>query len=359
MMDSMDNQSNKVSYLIDTWDLAAKAGELTQTEWLKSALQTAIRLEFSTIPPYLMALWSIKDQGSPVALAIRGVVQEEMLHMALACNMLVAIGGTPPIAHPLFVPRYPGPLPGDVHHGLRVGLSGLTRDAVKAFMTIERPEGGLDLLGPTDPGLTSDAGTTGIGAFYDTVLRAFRTLKPALSPERQISGPLSWFAVHTLDEVEAAISLIRHQGEGSELDPGEGQDKLTGKSELAHYFRFLEIHEGRTIGLLDNGQWGFTDHPVAWPDVWPVAEVPAGGYDVTKVAPEVAKLLTQFDQRYATLIRQLHDLWATGDHGLLVAAIGTMFTLQEPALALMQIPIPGDPQGRTYGPNFRLPEGTA
>jgi hypothetical protein len=29
---------------------------------LQDALQTAVRLEFSTIPPYLCAQWSIKDE---------------------------------------------------------------------------------------------------------------------------------------------------------------------------------------------------------------------------------------------------------------------------------------------------------
>src|SRR5207244_329121 len=61
-------------------------------EWLELALQSAVSVEFSTIPPYLSALWSIKDQMHPVAASIRDVVQEEMLHMALACNMLTALG---------------------------------------------------------------------------------------------------------------------------------------------------------------------------------------------------------------------------------------------------------------------------
>jgi hypothetical protein len=57
-------------------------------------LQGAVSLEFSTLPPYLSALWSVKDDLSPVAKSIREIAQEEMLHMALACNMLSAIGGS-------------------------------------------------------------------------------------------------------------------------------------------------------------------------------------------------------------------------------------------------------------------------
>src|SRR6267142_746958 len=44
-------------------------------EWLELALQSAVSVEFSTIPPYLSALWSIKDQTHPVAASIRNVVQ--------------------------------------------------------------------------------------------------------------------------------------------------------------------------------------------------------------------------------------------------------------------------------------------
>jgi hypothetical protein len=348
--------------LADGWTEALTAGPQAQMEWLHRALETAIRLEFSTIPPYLTALWSIKDQTSPVALAIRGVVQEEMLHMALACNMLVAIGGTPPIARRDFAPTYPGPLPGGVHPSLIVGLSGLTRDAVEAFMKIERPEADLtDETAELASAARDPAGgkETGIGAFYQSILTAFHTLSPDLSTERQISGPLSWYAVRTLAEVEDAIGLIQHQGEGSPLDPGEGMDKVTGKQELAHFYRFLEIHSGKAIGPVPGstgGLWGFTGEPVLWPDVWPVASVPAGGYDCQKAPADVAALLVEFDQAYGLLLQQLHDLWATGDQGLLVAAIGTMFTMQKPACALMQTPIAGADPVQTYAPNFRVPE---
>src|SRR3954447_18309533 len=35
-------------------------------EWLKSSLQAAVELEMATIPPYLCAMWSIKDPADPV-----------------------------------------------------------------------------------------------------------------------------------------------------------------------------------------------------------------------------------------------------------------------------------------------------
>lgn len=66
--------------------------------WLLDALQAALQLELSTIPPYLYAGWSITGAGpSGVAGTIGQIAREEMRHMALACNLLTAIGGPPDI----------------------------------------------------------------------------------------------------------------------------------------------------------------------------------------------------------------------------------------------------------------------
>ena len=95
-------------------------------KWLKNPLQAAVQLEMATIPPYLCAMWSIKDPADPVR-AIRDIVLEEMSHMGTACNVLTAIGGTPRLNTADVVPTYPGPLPGGVHTDLIVSLSGLAR----------------------------------------------------------------------------------------------------------------------------------------------------------------------------------------------------------------------------------------
>jgi hypothetical protein len=77
--------------------------EARGTWWLRTSLQRAIELEFSTIPPYLCAMWSIRTgRTDPVYQIIETVVKQEMLHMGLACNMLVAIDGRPRIEHPDF-----------------------------------------------------------------------------------------------------------------------------------------------------------------------------------------------------------------------------------------------------------------
>ena len=85
-------------------------------------LQKAVELEHSTIPPYLTAMFSLKPgTNRRIGELIRSVVNEEMLHMTIAANILIATGGSPQINAPDFVPKYPGPLPMNVGD-LRVGI---------------------------------------------------------------------------------------------------------------------------------------------------------------------------------------------------------------------------------------------
>ena len=111
--------------------------------WLKKMLQFAIELEVSTLPPYLSGLWTINSHPSPVNHMILSIIDEEMVHLGLACNMLTAIGGTPSIYAPFQTREihYPGHLPGGVRPELTVHLAGLSKDYVQnIYMQIEYPE---------------------------------------------------------------------------------------------------------------------------------------------------------------------------------------------------------------------------
>src|SRR5438270_3048701 len=80
---------------------------------LYESLQAAIELEHSTIPLYFAAYLSLLNTPAMafVRSTLRDVFVEEMLHMAIVCNVLNAIGGAPEINKPTFLPQYPGPLP--------------------------------------------------------------------------------------------------------------------------------------------------------------------------------------------------------------------------------------------------------
>lgn len=314
-------------------------------DWLRDSLGAAIKLEFATIPPYLFARWSIKNGAEPAAQFIRVIFREEMLHMGLMCNMLNAIGGAPSLNSASDVPTYPGPLPGGVNPSLIVPLAGLSPQQLDVFLDIELPEHGPVAIAAGEAFPT-------IGAFYSAIQGAFESLQPAFKPDKQLEGPLGLFKVLNLPDVRSAITLIRRQGEGSQTSPED-----MGPGDLAHYYRFKELREGRRLQKhADTGKWEFTGDPIPFPEVWPVVPVPKQGYqhdDVTD--PTVWALIAQFDRAFSTMLDQLQTAWANGNDGALDDAIGTMSSLRSPAVQLMQTPLPGGLGN--YGPCFRLVGG--
>jgi hypothetical protein len=144
---------------------------------LQDALQTAMQLEFSTIPPYLCAQWSINDDPAGVADMIQNIAIQEMLHFALAGNMLNAIGRTPNIANAAFVPKYPThTLPGGIRLRHEVDLKPLSLAQLEVFQEIEKPE-----FRPVALALTERPAT--IGAFYDTIAAGFDKVRPAINAQ--------------------------------------------------------------------------------------------------------------------------------------------------------------------------------
>ena len=143
-------------------------------EGVRAALQTAIELEHSTIPPYLYALYSlVAGTNEAVAAIIKSVVIEEMLHLALAANVLNALGGAPELDRPDLIPRYPGALPGSVESDLVVGLAPCSLAVVHdVFMAIEYPEDAKDF--PTQ--LVEAPGPLTIGQYYRRIKEAIVVL---------------------------------------------------------------------------------------------------------------------------------------------------------------------------------------
>jgi hypothetical protein len=311
--------------------------------WLKDSLQAAIELELSTIPVYLCAMWSIKTQAGTVYDHVKHIVFEEMLHLGLVCNLLTTIGGTPRIAAATTVPKYPGPLPGGVRPNLIVYLAGLTRQMVKeVFMEIEYPQ-----AGPIAFALSTTFPT--IGDFYDAVLDAFVQNAAAITGAKQLTasnnllGELT--AINTLDDARKAIGTIKEQGEGTTQSPN-ATDFGGG---LAHYYKFAEIYHGKKLVKTAAGVWKYEGDPVPFPEVFPVARVPAEGY------PDLPEAVA-FDKLFTKLLQQLETAWATGDQDQLDdAMLLKMRKLTGPARSLMQKPL--DAGDYTYGPSFQFVTG--
>jgi hypothetical protein len=309
--------------------------------WLHESLQWAVELEFATIPIYLSGMWSLKDQSGEVFDLIKSVVMEEMLHLGFACNMLVAIDGTPQISAPV----YPATgLPGNVRPELPVYLAGLSKTSVAMYMQIELPENPLARTVEEFPT---------IGAFYDAIAAAFAALQPQLLPARQLTAQISVPGVGnpepltvltSPDDVQNAIALIKDQGEGTSQSPDVPASE-SGAGELAHYYRFGEIYYGKKLIEVDGG-FEFAGDPVPFPDCFPVAQVPAGGY----TGPGVPSQIGAFDSDYGELVQHLQNAWSSGGERELDRAIGAMFQLGGNAAEIVSVPLP-DGSGN-YGPDF-------
>jgi Ferritin-like len=316
-------------------------------DWLTEMLQNAVELELATLPVYLSGLWSINPPSGPVYTLVNSVIMEEMLHLGLASNMLVAIGGSPRmLVHP-----YPGPLPGGVRPDLKeVYLAGLSHDSVGMYMQIEYPE---HLLA-----LADEETYPTIGAFYDAVLARFQTVNPTISTDRQQaytlfvpnpsgSGPYlqeQLTVLHTLADVEAAIILIKDQGEGTGTSPDAPQFGGPG-GELAHYYRFGEIFNGKQFIQEPDGHWDYVGDPVPFPACYSVPKVPKAGY------PDMPAVQT-FDAQFAALLTALEQVWAGESGTTLGDCVGLMGKLASLAAPIVSTPLPGG--GGNYGPDFKV-----
>lgn len=328
--------------------MLAQPEETRELDWLKTMVQFAVGLELSTIPPYLTALWSIKDTStSPAPDVILPIALQEMLHMGTACNILTSLGATPSIADPKVVPIYPGHMPGGVHPALWIQLRPLSKELLAdTFMPIEEPESG-----PVKYALGQAYPT--IGAFYTAIQECIKKLPPEIfTGERQLVIGRSDFpltAVKTQADALAAIEMIKSQGEGTSSSPLYGPDPT---ADMSHYYLFGELyHEHLLVPVPGKDAWEYTGDELPFPapgDIYPMAPIPAGGY------PES----TAFDGVYSKMLRQLESAWRLGGSegaAQLTAAQMTMSSLGTLAVALMQQKI-GQSE-LTYGPCFRyVPE---
>ncbi|HJU52847.1 MAG TPA: ferritin-like protein [Acidimicrobiia bacterium] len=221
-------------------------------EDLRAHLVLATRVELSTIPPYLYAMYSVEDQDSEAARLIASVVVEEMLHVALTTNLLLAIGGEPSFGYDSF-PSYPGFL---AHHqpDLLLELRECTPELITGtFLEIERPRA---------PGaIPEDDNFETLGQFYAALEAALDDLSAASDifarhqPERQLANH-SWYGpvlfdsedsggllmIDNRNSADEALEIIIHQGEGVSderwADPSH--------QELTHFRKFQQLADGTT-----------------------------------------------------------------------------------------------------------------
>ncbi len=308
---------------------------------LLEALNTAAALEFATIPPYLSALWSIKDQADPIATSIRSIIHEEMTHLALACNMIASLGGRPVFTGD-GAPRYPQSLPGGVHPELLVELGNLNDQTLEVFLEIERPEHIVEIEGQPAPDIPDNDKT--IGEFYEAVRLAAYALNPDFELSSQITGPLVPIVVTSLMDLDAAIGLVLTQGEGATGTPFE-----TGPDDLAHYYRFKEVQLERRLIWDPDAKVLRLGDVFARPDIYAAKSPPPSGYDGS-IPQEIRSLSEAFNKIYSEMLVALEQIWGTGGHPALLRSMELMFELRPIAQQMMRY---DDGTGLGFTPEFR------
>jgi len=308
---------------------------------LKAALRKAVQIEFTTIPLYLTALWSIIDQAHPVAKSVRAVAHEEMLHLSLLCNLLSALGERPVLTGAI-VPQFPARLPGGVHPELELHLEGYGPSALSTFMELERPEKPIPIDG--EPIETFPEEDMTIGEFYVALLALFKRLDPPLDPRRQIAGPFAWLVMNKAEHVDEAIELIMAQGEGARDIPYPRYPKY-----LSHYYRF------KSLALLTKLTWDKKTKTlrkgdrIPPPPVFTLAPASPRGYGLA-TPRRLREASERFETCYSQMLRLLEASWQDGGHKCFVRALENMFELGSLAQTMMHI---GTPDGRGYCPSFR------
>ena len=198
-------------------------------EELINALHEAIQIEHGLMLQYLYAALSCKrfpyegldDRQTEVVRDWEGrllkIARDEMAHLATACNLLNAIGGTPNFARPHF------PQPRGRWFPFNFQLEKLNTASLRRFVRAESPpplmEAQLRGIAP-DP-IDYDY----VGELYRSISSGFETLEtqgidlfigaPEVQDSSDWSGNLRIFPIRDVASAQAAIEFIVRQGEGT------------------------------------------------------------------------------------------------------------------------------------------------
>lgn len=325
------------------WVIAPEKLEPIETvESLAAHLYLAAQVEMSTIPLYLYAAWSMRTKGysqwapgkerGPFR-TILGVAIEEMSHLALVRNLIVAIGygnkaiklGSEQIKVKFydekFVPKYPRYM---LHRRppLCLGLQRLSTPLlVCAFMPLEKPRKPPGIFYASIEHETYHT----LGEFYEAIWDGFvaldkkfgKSLWKECHPELQYYrgywnqfGGGTTLRVTDLNTAQKALTQIIEQGEGAEgptvpLDP---TNPRAGLEEWSHYEKFRRMAEGVDgMGIRDGSlqQDISIDHPRA---TWPLISNPrTEDYKNCDFQP----LMKLFNAAYCYVLAMLDEIYAT------------------------------------------------
>ncbi len=341
-----------------------------QKKSVLTKLQKAVELELTTIPPYLMAFFSIKP-GTNIESAdiIRSVFMEEMLHLTLAGNILSSLSGKVCLGKDN-IPVYPVKLEFDGKNfqdrEIDIHLGPFSKSSVFTFMQIELPSGWKAPDSTTSKDDVIISGYT-IGEFYNEIKSELTQLceefgeKEVFSgdPSHQISEEFYWkgggkpIVVTKLKDALKAIDVICDQGEGSAISIFDGDESYFGQpDEVAHYFRFNEIYMGRYYSKTDKPHEDPTGERfvVDYDQVFPIkTDCKSSDYESD---PQLKAMNDKFNATYSMMLSQLEEGFRGNPHVFYTAIMHGMRGLSPIAQTMAQIPIKNDPENRTAAPSF-------
>jgi Ferritin-like len=348
-------------------------------EQLVYLLTQACELEQGVLCEYLFALYSLKqdphDGLSTQQLAqvarwgrtLSEVAVQEMLHLALATNLLSVVGAAPHLHRPNFPIRCQW-YPPDV----RLALVPFGEAAVRHFMYLERPDG-IDLkdaeafaaVCECRPLTATPSTLMAAPQDYHTVGHLYRSIEhgfarlvdrygeadvfigpPSAQASCEVFGWPELVAVTDLASARAAIELIVEQGEGAGGDWRE-----------AHFGRFSTILDELLAATRAN-----PDYSPARPARPAYVRRPPDQPQATIISdPLTAQVADLFDAAHQTMLQALCRCFAHSDETdeevktLAGTAVRLMAGLLRPlGSVLTSLPLGPDHPGELAGPAFYM-----
>jgi hypothetical protein len=341
-------------------------------------LTEAAELEHAICCQYLYAAFSMKqsvDEGvtrrqldaiERWRKVVLTVATEEMQHLALVNNMLLAIGGAPRVGRPNFPQRgryYPP--------SVQFALLPFGEPALRHFLFLERPEGitlpdaeGFEPAGEAEPPMTSEdiaprpQDFATVGHLYRSIEEGFKHLVDRHGEEWLFIGPpraqatpesFHWPQLTPVTDLESALVAINTVVEQGEGPRGHWRD--------AHYGRFLEA-----LGELLEMKRADPGFEPARPVVAAFVHTPPdsdGGPLVSDA--DTARVLDVFNVAYEVVLHALARFFAHGDETdeqlqcLADVAVYLMISVIKPlGEAITTLPMgPGHPD-KSAGPSFEV-----
>jgi len=359
--------------------LAEPVLKVDTREELVYLLGEACEIEHGLMCEYLYAQFSLK-QGTDEGLtegqlarvraweaALIGVIKQEMLHLALATNILTAIGTAPHFERPNFpiLSRwYPT--------GVQIALVPFGEQALRHFIYLERPEGmalddaaGFAAGRHAQPLTVGGAGLVGVPQEWQTVGHLYRGIEAGLAglcarygedavfigPTRAqaVTDIFEWpelIAVTDLASARRAIETIVEQGEGARGD-------------------WIRSHFGTFVGILEDllaeqaADPGFNPaRPVEPAFVRLPPDVEAGTLIEDPATAQVADLANGL---YEVILQVLSRYYI--HHGETAAEFDTLartakhlmnWVMRELGPVLTALPVGPSHPGQTAGPTFDI-----